>query len=157
MPLTIFNNSASFTRPNDTTAYSANDLVANLTTAGSVDPLAIPVGGYSGMINLRLVRARLTKSGTSATNANFRIHLYSQSPTCANGDNAAWSTNDAAYWLGNIDVTSVLALTDGCAGVGSLAAGSEAFLHTGNVTGAQYANPEPFLSEREAFLSGSFR
>jgi hypothetical protein len=46
MPLTIFNNSASFTRPNDTTAFEANALVANSTTAGSVVPLAVQVGAY---------------------------------------------------------------------------------------------------------------
>jgi hypothetical protein len=35
MAMNLFNNSASFTRPNDTTAYSIGDLVANSITAGS--------------------------------------------------------------------------------------------------------------------------
>ena len=130
----VFNPSASFTRPNDTTAYAASDLVANSTTAGSVVPLKFELGSQPAFAHLRLVRARISKTGTSTTNANFRLHLYSQSPTCANGDNGAWSTNQAAFWLGNIDVTSMLAFTDGCAGTGSLPAGSEAFLRFTNNT-----------------------
>jgi hypothetical protein len=133
--LNIFNNAASFTRPANTTAYVTGQLVANSTTAGSVVPLAIPVGGQTGFINMRLTRVRLTKSGTSATNANFTVHLYAVSPTCANGDGAAFSTNQSANWLGSISVSSMQAFTDGCTGTGSFAAGSEAFLKTSNVSG----------------------
>ena len=130
----IHNPSSSFTRPADTTAYASGDLVANSTTAGSVTPLSFTLGGYSALSQFRLVRARISKTGTSATNANFRLHLYTASPVPANGDNAAWSTTQAANWVGNIDVTSMLAFTDGCCGTGSLPAGSEAFLRfNGNV------------------------
>lgn len=124
----INNPSASFTRPADTTAYASGDLVANSTTAGSVAPLSFTLGNSFGVGSFRLTRARLIKSGTTATNANFRLHLYEASPTPANGDNAAWSTNKAANWLGNIDITSMLAFTDGCAGTGSAAAGSEMYI-----------------------------
>jgi hypothetical protein len=123
----IFNPSASFTRPNDTTAYTTGDLVANSTTAGSVVPMSFVLGNKFGVGQLRFVRARLSKNGTGVANASFRLHLYAASPTCANGDNGAWSTDNAANWLGNIDVTSMLAFTDGAAGTGSLPAGSEAF------------------------------
>jgi hypothetical protein len=75
-----------------------------------------------------MVRARLTKSATSVSNANFRIHLYAAQPTPANGDGGNWSTDQAQKWLGNIDVTSMLAFTDGATGTGSLPAGSEAFV-----------------------------
>lgn len=135
MSLNIFNNSASFTRPANTTAYVAGQLVANSTTAGSVVPLAIPVGGQTGFINMRLTRVRLMKSGTTSTNANFTVHLYAASPTCANGDGATFSTNQAANWLGSIAVTTMQAFTDGCTGVGSFASGSEAFLKTSNASG----------------------
>jgi hypothetical protein len=130
MGFQINNLSASFTRPNDTTAYASGDLVANSTTAGSVVPLQIDLGNVAAVGHgiTRITRARLTKSGTSPTNANFRIHLYEASPSPANGDNGAWSTNKAANWLGNIDVTSMLAFTDGCTGTGSATAGSEMFL-----------------------------
>jgi len=126
----INNLAAGFARPNDTTAYAAGDLVANATTAGAVVPLRIDLGNIAAVGHgmTRITRARLTKSGTSPTNANFRIHLYEAAPTPQNGDNGAWSTDRAAGWLGSIDITSMLAFTDGCTGTGSATAGSEMFL-----------------------------
>lgn len=115
---------ASFTRPNDTTAYASGDLVANNTTAGSVAPLALTLDNPA-RVGTIISRALLSKSGTTATNANFRIHFYDASPTVANGDNAAWSSNKAANYLGYIDQTAMLAFTDGCAGFAGAAAGSE--------------------------------
>jgi hypothetical protein len=130
MPFQINNLSSGFARPNDTTAYAAGDLVANSTTAGAVVPLRIDLGNIAAVGHgiTRITRARLTKSGPSPTNASFRIHLYEAAPTPQNGDNGAWSTDHAASWLGNIDVTSMLAFTDGCTGTGSATAGSEMFL-----------------------------
>lgn len=130
MPFQINNLSAAFIRPNDTTAYASGDLVANSTTAGSVVPMQIPLGQIASIGHglTRITRARLTKSGTGIANASFRVHLYEASPTPANGDNGAWSTDKAANWLGNIDITSMLAFTDGATGTGSATAGSEMFL-----------------------------
>ena len=116
--------SANFTRPADTTAYASGDLVANSTTAGSVTPMQFTVARVaagSGMIR----RARLRKTGTGVTNASFRLHLYTASPTPANGDNGAWSTNQAANYLGALDVTVDKAFTDGAAGNGVPSSGSE--------------------------------
>jgi hypothetical protein len=124
----IWNPAASFTRPNDTTAYASGDLVANSVTAGSVLPLSFALGNAYGVGQFRINRARLAKSGTGVTNASFRVHLYAAQPTPANGDNGAWSTDQAGKWLGNIDVTSMLAFTDGAAGTGSLPAGSEGLI-----------------------------
>lgn len=121
----VYNISATFTRPADTTAYASGDLVANSTTAGSVVPMTFNMGNTFPQAQFRLTRARIYKTNTSATNANFRLHLYEASPVAANGDNGAWSTSLFSNWLGNIDVTSMLAFTDGCAGTGSAAAGSE--------------------------------
>ncbi len=139
----IWNPAASVTRPNDTTAYAVGDLVANSTTAGSVVPLSFPLGNSYGIGQFRINRARLAKSGTGVTNATFRVHLYAASPSPANGDNGAWSTDQAGKWLGNIDVTSMLAFTDGAAGTGSLPAGSEGLtdrgargVHAGGAGGA---------------------
>jgi hypothetical protein len=126
----VWNPSASFTRPNNTTAYAAGNLVANSVTAGSVVPIPVVLGNQFPQGMTRITRARLSKTGTSATNASFRVHLYGASPVAANGDGGAWSTDQAAKWLGNIDVTSMLAFTDGCAGTGSAAAGSEMLLRT---------------------------
>ena len=124
----ISNPSASFARPGNTTAYASGNLVANSTTAGSVVPLAFTLGNSFGPGSFRMTRARIAKTGTSAANANFRLHLYQSSPVSTNGDGGAWLTTKASDWLGNIDVTSMLAFSDGCCGTGSAAAGSEMFL-----------------------------
>jgi len=127
----IYNPTASFPRPADTTAYASGDLVANSTTAGSVVPMTLTLGNISATAQFRLTRVRISKSGTTATNASFRLHLYqSTSPTVANGDNGAWSTDQAANYLGPVDVTSMFAFTDGCTGVGAATAGSEFLIRT---------------------------
>lgn len=125
----IWSPKANFTRPNDTTPYTSGDLVANSTTAGSVAPMQFLLGGNAQPGMTRIVRARLLKSDPTATNSAFRLHLYQASPTPANGDNGAWSTNKAADYLGFIDFPTVLlAFTDGCAHQGFVAAGSEMLL-----------------------------
>ena len=106
---------ATFTRPADTTAYASGDLVANSTTAGSVAAMAFTAGQASNT-SFQVRRVRIIKSGTGVSNASFRLHLYSASPTAANGDNAAWSTDKAANYLGSVDVTVDKAFTDGAAG-----------------------------------------
>lgn len=112
-----FVQSGSFSRPADTNPYASGDLVANSTTAGSVTPISITnavraSGGFS-----RCDRIRLRKSGTSTTNATFRVHLYSASPSVTNGDNGAWLTSMANY-IGAFDVTIDRVFTDGSAGAG---------------------------------------
>lgn len=110
----------SFTRPGDTTAYASGDLVANSVTAGSVVAIPLSAGsrnGGTGMIR----RVRLTKSGTSLTNASFRVHFYKTDPALAtgisNGDNGAWLTKDST-WLGAVDITVATAFSDAAKGVG---------------------------------------
>lgn len=123
MLLTVI--SSSFTRPADTVAYAVGDLIANSTTAGSVTPLSFALNGMAGTGQTIVLRTRLSKTNTSAANASFRLHLYETAPVVANGDNGAWSTSKAANYLGNIDVTSMFAFTDGCTGYGAAAAGAE--------------------------------
>lgn len=107
--------SASVTRPADTVAYASGDLLANSTTAGSVVPLSIPAGRGNGL-SVRIRRVRIAKTGTSITSASFRVHLFAASPTVANGDNGVFSTNNAATYLGSVDVTVGQAFTDGAFG-----------------------------------------
>jgi len=101
----IFRVTNSFFRPNDTTAYSVGDLVANSTTAGSVTPLSFSVGVGEFFI----LRARLVREQTTATNASFRLHLYSSSPAVANGDNGAFSSTESG-WLGSVPLTQDVAV-----------------------------------------------
>jgi hypothetical protein len=130
----VTNVSASFTRPNDTTTYASGDLIANSTTAGSVTPMSFPIWS-TATGQTRITRARFAKNSTVATLSAFRLHLYSASPTVAAGDNSAWSSNQAANYLGNIDGPTVLfAFTDGCALFGAAAAGSEMVLRLSSGT-----------------------
>lgn len=108
----------SFIRPNDTNAYTAADLVANSTTAGSVVALAFDVVNENDQ-PFMIAGASLKKTGTSITNAQFRIHLFGSSPTIANGDNAAFSTTESNH-LGSIDILMDKAFTDGAKGHGTV-------------------------------------
>lgn len=97
-----------FTRPNDTTAYAAGDLVANNTTAGSVVPLSFTLPSRRA----KVYGIKVTKSAAAVTNAKFLLHLYKTSPTPANGDNGAWSTTSSG-WIGSMSVDmSVNTFTD---------------------------------------------
>lgn len=116
--------SASFTRPADTTAYASGDLVANSTTAGSVSPMSFTISRNTGAGGM-LRRARLRKTGTTTTNASFRLHFYSASPTVTNGDNGAWLSTQAANYVGSIDISVDKAFSDGAAGNGVPSVGSE--------------------------------
>lgn len=116
--------SGSFTRPNDTTAYTSGDLVANSTTAGSVVSASLAVSPYKGGFRVR--RVKLHKSGTSTTNAQFRVHLFTAAPaSVANGDNGAFSSAGVASYIGSADVTIGQAFTDGAAGFAAPATGSD--------------------------------
>jgi hypothetical protein len=114
--MNINNPSASFTRPADTNVYAHGDLIANSVTAGSVVPMQFALGNTFGVGSFRLTRAWLTKSGTTNTNATFRIHLFQALPTVANGDNGVFSASQSANWLGSMDLSNSMAFTDGCTG-----------------------------------------
>ena len=142
--------SGSFTRPGDTTPYASGDLVANSTTAGSVDAVSIAVARTSGGTG-SIRRALLRKSGTGITNSIFRIHLYEADPaTVTNGDNGAWSTSGVADYLGAIDVVIDRAFTDGAAGEGVPLAGGEINF---DLTGT--ANVFALLEARAAYTPGN--
>lgn len=108
--MAVFRVSNSFTRPSDTTAYAANDLVANSTTAGSVVPLS-----FTLPTNALITSVTLSKSTSTATNANFTVHLFGSSPTVSNGDNGAFAPTFSNY-LGAAAVDSTGSLFNNNAG-----------------------------------------
>jgi hypothetical protein len=96
------NPSATFNRPADTTPYASGDLVADTTTAVSVTPMQFTIArAAAGAASA--IKARLRKTGTSITNAAFRLHLWSTAPTVASGDNGVLSATASASYLGSID------------------------------------------------------
>lgn len=120
--------STAFTRPANTTAYVAGQLVATSTTAATVNT-AIGSGTYTiaaarsiGVVTAAS-RCWLKKSGTSLSNAIFRVHAYNSAPTVSNGDGGNWITGSTGY-LGYFDITCTQAFTDGAIGVGTPGIGS---------------------------------
>lgn len=120
---TAFAASASFTRPGDTNAYAEGDLVANSTTAGSVEPMEFPgLVGISGF-PVAISRIRVSKSGNVLTNAQFRLHIFAAEPTASAGDNAAFNSSETyavasvANLLTSIDITLDKAGTAAAIGV----------------------------------------
>jgi len=106
--------SSNFTRPSDTTAYAVGDLIANSVTAASVTPLS---WATTGSRPFYIPRIRLQKTGTSVTNASFRIHVYDSSPSVATtGDNGVFASvvTGNTKWLGAFDGTMLTAHADGC-------------------------------------------
>jgi hypothetical protein len=118
---------ATFTRPANTTPYASSQIVANSVTASSVTPLTFAVSRVNDS-SVRIRRARMKKSGTSITNASFRLHLYKLNPTLslgvANGDGGTWLTTESDY-LGAIDITMDKAFSDASKGIGTPNNGTE--------------------------------
>lgn len=116
--MSILNPKATFTRPANTTQYASGDLVANHGTAGSVTPMEFIVAAAGGGC-VQVTKARLSKTDTGVTAAAFRLHLFAQSPAVTNGDNGAFVPSKAAYYLGALDVTAMVAGSDGAFGNGA--------------------------------------
>lgn len=113
---------SSIVRPSDTTAYASGDLVANSTTSGSVTPFSFSTAARVTAGSLIVRKIRLRKTSTGITNAQFRVHLFSASPTVSVGDNAAFnsagalSTTGSANYLGQTDITLDSGFSDGANG-----------------------------------------
>lgn len=109
--------SSNFTRPANTTQYTAADIVANNTVAGSVTPMSWTVGRFSPG-RAWIMAARLKKSATSLTNASFRLHLFTSSPTVTNGDNGVFTLNEQDH-IGTIDLTSLFSFSNAALAYGA--------------------------------------
>jgi hypothetical protein len=79
--------SATFTRPADTNAYAAGDIVSNNTSGGAA--IRFSGAGFPSA-PVRILRATLWKSTNVVTSANFSLVLYNQDPGVQN-DNAAYA------------------------------------------------------------------
>jgi hypothetical protein len=122
---------ANFTRPANTTAYAAGDVVNG---DGSTSPLTladvVDIGGGSG----RIVDVLLECDEPTVTNGTFRIHFFNASHTIA-ADNAAFATlfANSDEHQGSCEVT--LAATGGGA----------AGRNQGKVVTAEPTLPIPFV------------
>lgn len=124
---TAANTSTTLTRPADSTGYTAGDLVANNTTAGSVTVPTVTVArvaGGSGMIRSAILKTNHT---TGLDAINFTVDIWSAAPTFTNGDNGVYAVaTNGDKWLGSLsgsfrqfaDYASAMLAPDG--GVGEL-------------------------------------
>lgn len=119
-PQNLIRASANFTRPADTTAYASGDLVANNTAAASVVPLSWTAARtVTGLFQVRA--ALMRKSDAGVTNAQFRLHLFSATPTIATtGDNGVFASVVTGYTthLGFIPITVAQVFAAGSTGRG---------------------------------------
>lgn len=92
-----------FQSPHATSAYTANQLVANSATAASVTPMSfsftagngIPVAIKSGLLKVTTASGGVAPTITGGT---FAVHFYTQTPgTPTNGDGGTYQTVNANY------------------------------------------------------------
>lgn len=102
----------SITRPADTAAYTAGDVVSNSTSAPAVMEFE-NIGGSSGRVLLQSAFLRLDVSAVPGGMGSFRLHLYSTAPTAIN-DNAAFNlpAGDRSKYLGYVDFATPQDLGD---------------------------------------------
>lgn len=96
------------TRPANTTAYTAGDVIGSDTSASSALEFVnvAPTGGGDVLITSAELRIDLTAVPSGMT--TFSLHLYSVTPPSAYADNAVWDlpSGDRASYLGFIDLGS---------------------------------------------------
>lgn len=101
------------TRPDNTTAYAAGDVLATATTGDSLIEFTniAPTGG--GPINLVYASLRIDVASLPAGLAQTRLHLYSES-VLGLSDNGAYnlSSSDRGKYLGFITLSTPLDLGD---------------------------------------------
>lgn len=116
---------ATFTRPANTTAYAAGQLMANNVTAGSVVPMTFANAARIANGNFYVRRARMSLSSKSVTNTTFRLHLFTATTGVANGDGGTFTPSLMALHFCSITITIVNAGSDVSKGEGSPDAGAE--------------------------------
>ena len=103
--------SVTVTRPADTTAYGAFDVVGP--TGGGTAALAFNVGpGDGGDIFIRGVSLRIDANAVIASETSYRLHMYNVTPPSALADNATWDlpSGDRSAYLGYLDTGNVVDL-----------------------------------------------
>lgn len=117
----VKSNLATFTRPGNTTAYAAGDLVANSATANQVAAMSLQWGG--GKLNGSLSRLRLSTTNATITNGSFHIWLFANDPSLlvTNGDNGALAgLSFSTYGLVHVAAVTLTASMGGVGGWGEV-------------------------------------
>ena len=98
-----YRSTATITRPSNTTAYTAGDVVGD--TGGSAIISLTAAGPTAGFVIIQSISLVFSDSTVPAGMGAFRLHLYSASPT-AIADNAAFdlASGERATYMGFIDL-----------------------------------------------------
>jgi hypothetical protein len=99
-----FGPSVSFTRPADTTAYTALDIVG----AASAHLSFTPCGRPGAALLIRSAQLLISATSVPAGMTTFRLHLFNAAPDAV-ADNAVWtlaSAGDIAKYQGFLDFTA---------------------------------------------------
>lgn len=94
------------TRPADTTAYTAGDVIGTSTSAGGAVLEFPDMVNELGHIIITDVDLRVDLNAVPASMTSFRLHLYNVTPPSALADNAVWDlpSGDRASYLGYVDL-----------------------------------------------------
>jgi hypothetical protein len=94
--------SITFTRPANTTAYTAGDVIGSATSA--IHELT-GAASSSSFVFVQSIQLLINNTAVPSGMAGFRVHLYSAAPT-AILDNAGYTftTSDAAAWQDSYDL-----------------------------------------------------
>lgn len=97
----------SITRPDNTDAYTANDVIGHATDATAAIEFT-SVGASSGRVMITSASLMISLAAIPSGMTSFRLYLYSVTPPSALADNAAWDlpAGDRASFLGYIDLGS---------------------------------------------------
>jgi len=93
------------TRPNDTSAYTANDVIGAAT--GSTAAVEFKNMGPTGArIMITSTQLEIDATAVISGETSYRLHLYNITPPSASGDNAAWDlpAGDRASYLGFLEL-----------------------------------------------------
>lgn len=97
----------SFTRPDDTTAYDAGDVLGTSKTAGTSAAIEFTKTGPSGQrIYITSAALEVDLAAVPSGMTSFRLHLYNVTPPSVLVDGAAWDlpAGDRTSYLGYIDL-----------------------------------------------------
>jgi hypothetical protein len=102
-----FRSTTTITRPSNTTAYAAGDVVGD--TGGSAIISLTAAGPSGGFVLVQSVSLVFSDSTVPSGMAAFRIHLYAASPT-AIADNAAFdlASGERDNYMGYVDLPAPL-------------------------------------------------
>jgi hypothetical protein len=111
---TAYGATVSFTRPANTTAYTAGDVIGTGASADAIHTLS-SIGSSGGYVVVQSIELVLGISAVPSGMTSFRVHFYDSSPTAA-ADNSAFdlASGDRAKYLGYIDMPAPVDLGATC-------------------------------------------